>query len=892
MKKFLLVLFITVFTCALFATIPPKKGVKPPSGFSEFNKNVQKEYSHGYYAQKFRMRKQTREEIAAGLKPESILQQDTVFALTLLGQYTDLPSNYPAVQFQDHLFDGPNPTGTIKDYYSEISYNQLYFDGHCEGWYNVPGTLESYVGDNSGLGPEGGPRFVLDLIQAADPTFNFSDYIQYYDAQNRPHIGFVAVIHTGAGAEAGAYNIWSHRWTFGVITNGNPYTTNDIDPVSGQNVLIDGDYAIEPEISGPWNTGGPIIEIGVFTHEFGHIFGLPDLYDTDNSSEGLGNWCLMAGGSWGGDGSSPETPCHMSAWCKKELGWVTPVNITSFMEDLTLPDVEGNPVVYQMWRSGTPALQYFLAENRQKTGFDINLLNSGMLIFHVDESQSGNQDEDHYLVDLEQADGLRNLNNGQGRGDPGDPFPGSSNNTRFDINTNPNSSDYNLISTFVSVRNIRKDNMNMVGDFDIGTKPYIEVDSVTLTESIPENGRVGQGESGTLNFSVRNIMPANSENTTVSITIDEPGIQVIISGVSTSVNGNSSATISIPSAFSVAQDFISRTIRIKYNITYENQTIADSLFFPVGIPEILLLSRADKPSIDGYYKTSLDELGRYYEDCFNSSPVFYSQRKAIIVLTGKTKNNIFTAEEIDSLSEYINNGGRIFFSGQNAAEYLHMDYPEFLNNLIGIDWSRNQSVLIHEAFGRSGDPFGDIFGYLKFSGNDGANNESDDDVITSLNEFQISLTYKNNGSDPAGGWIIKPNGAKIFFLGFGFESINNNLSDISRTYVMDNIMQWFAVPAGTISDRQTKIFNYKLDQNYPNPFNPSTNISFEVSKQDLVSLKVYNLLGEQVATLVNEEKTPGRYTIQFNAAGLPSGIYFYKLNAGNYSYVRKMIVLK
>ena len=72
------------------------------------------------------------------------------------------------------------------------------------------------------------------------------------------------------------------------------------------------------------NTGGNLIDIGVFCHEFGHVLGLPDLYDTDNSSEGLGQWCLMASGSWGGNGSSPQTPTHMSAWCKQKLGWVTP----------------------------------------------------------------------------------------------------------------------------------------------------------------------------------------------------------------------------------------------------------------------------------------------------------------------------------------------------------------------------------------------------------------------------------------------------------------------------------------------------------------------------------------------------------------------------------------
>ena len=121
MKKLLSVSFLLLFSITISATIPPKKGVKPPKGFAEFQRMVSAEYSEGYYAQKFRMRKQLREEVAAGLKPASVLEQDTVFALTLMGQYSNLAAHYPATQFQQHLFDGPNPTGTITDYYDEIT---------------------------------------------------------------------------------------------------------------------------------------------------------------------------------------------------------------------------------------------------------------------------------------------------------------------------------------------------------------------------------------------------------------------------------------------------------------------------------------------------------------------------------------------------------------------------------------------------------------------------------------------------------------------------------------------------------------------------------------------------------------------------------------------------
>ena len=86
--------------------------------------------------------------------------------------------------------------------------------------------------------------------------------------------------------------------------------------------------------------------------------------------------------------------------------------------------------------------------------------------------------------------------------------------------------------------------------------------------------------------------------------------------------------------------------------------------------------------------------------------------------------------------------------------------------------------------------------------------------------------------------------------------------------------------------------NYVLDQNYPNPFNPVTTIIYEIPKISLVSLKIFDLLGREVATLVNEEKPAGRYKVEFNGDRLSSGLYFYKLQSENYTSVKKMILLK
>ncbi len=93
-------------------------------------------------------------------------------------------------------------------------------------------------------------------------------------------------------------------------------------------------------------------------------------------------------------------------------------------------------------------------------------------------------------------------------------------------------------------------------------------------------------------------------------------------------------------------------------------------------------------------------------------------------------------------------------------------------------------------------------------------------------------------------------------------------------------------------DPVTKIKEFSLLQNYPNPFNPSTQISFTVGHSSFVTLKVYDALGKEVAGLVNEEKSPGTYTVSFSSKNLSSGVYYYRIEAGSYTETRKMVLMK
>jgi hypothetical protein len=99
-------------------------------------------------------------------------------------------------------------------------------------------------------------------------------------------------------------------------------------------------------------------------------------------------------------------------------------------------------------------------------------------------------------------------------------------------------------------------------------------------------------------------------------------------------------------------------------------------------------------------------------------------------------------------------------------------------------------------------------------------------------------------------------------------------------------------PSSLSEDQNTTPVSFKLEQNYPNPFNPTTKINYELPITNYVDLSIYNSLGQKVATLVSERQSAGSYQVQWNASGFAAGLYYYRLHAGNFSDVKKLILLK
>lgn len=354
----------------------------------------------------------------------------TVRVIVVLVDFSDKQMAATQNHFHDLFFStGVLPHGSVREYYTEVTNGLVTLDGDVVGPYRMPNTLAWYANNNYGIGKGGGefrsPQLAHDAVAAADPNINFAPY----DNDGNGYVDAFIVVHAGPGAEVtgNAGDIWSHKSTLSAV-----YST-DGTKIYG--------YLTIPEDS----------RIGVCAHELGHLlFGFPDLYDTDYTSEGIGNWCLMSGGSWNGGGDQPAHPC---AWCKADQGWATVTNVTVDGQ-IAIPQVETGHQIFRAWKDGTQNPEYFLLENRQRVGFDAALPGAGLLIWHIDEGQPGNTDETHYKVGLLQSDNHRDLELNHNRGDAGDPYPGSAGVTSATGTTSPSTKSYANQDTCVSITNI------------------------------------------------------------------------------------------------------------------------------------------------------------------------------------------------------------------------------------------------------------------------------------------------------------------------------------------------------------------------------------------------------------------------------------------------------
>ena len=344
--------------------------------------------------------------------------------LVICVDFSDKPHQISVDTIYNRFF---GTTGkSFKNYYSENSYWTYVPDGIIVGWYRAPQTYAYYrdqspPGCDYGIGsyPHNVQRLFEDSLDKVnnDPSIT-SAILSELDADGDGLLNRVIVVHAGGEAAYGGNcsEMWAITWgIYPKTVKGKTFST----------------FAISAEYL---NVSTDQQRSGVDCHEYGHVLGLPDLYDYSGNTNGIGSWSLMSGGSWGFDYA--VTPSHLDAWSKYQFGWVTPI-----INPRGLTYIDNAETSNQIIKYTTLYInEYFLVENRQKIGFDSYLPGSGILIWHINESIDQYTNRYCHTVSLIQADGLQDLENKRNNGDLGDPYPGMYNNTSFGMYTTPNSS--------------------------------------------------------------------------------------------------------------------------------------------------------------------------------------------------------------------------------------------------------------------------------------------------------------------------------------------------------------------------------------------------------------------------------------------------------------------
>ena len=630
--------------------------------------------------------------LAAQLRPDN-----TDNLLIILVQFTDNPAdlvNHPPQAYEDLLFStGVIPTGSLVEYYQEISYGAFLPQGTVVAWITAPHTYDYYAYGNYGMGshPNNSQGLLEDCVNQLDPTIDFSQF----DNNGDGYAEGIIMVHAGPGGEetADPNDIWSHAWWMEVETDDG---------------VLTGRYSIEPEEF----LDGSMIAIGVFCHEYGHMLGMPDLYDYDGTSEGVGVYCLMSGGSWGALPGNPERPTHMCAELKYRLGWLTPVEVTGSLVDASIPAVETAAVCYKITHPYNPR-EYFLLENRAKTGFDSLLRgNGGLAIWHVD-LDGWRDDETHPYVGLEQADGNWDLMRDYGgnnrsprtnRGDAGDLYPGVTGNHYFSFSSSPNCLSYDLATAYLTVDDIQAYAPNWISA-DIYANPGVPIfrvynvavfDTVSGGPASNHNNEADAGETVDVVLSIY-CDGASASNIAGTISSSDPRVSIVSADgqfapvVHNSVTANPSDPFRIQVLSAAADSAV--TFNLHFNA--DGQAYDTQFKMNINRQRILVVLDNNNSHWSDNLVSAMHRAGFSFDTLRQSltAPVSYDQLipyPAVLWttasyfgrrLSGTDFEYCLTADELAVLKEYLDNAGRLGLFSQDyfrdvesywfTSDYLH-----------------------------------------------------------------------------------------------------------------------------------------------------------------------------------------------------------------------------
>jgi M6 family metalloprotease-like protein len=798
----------------------------------------------------------------------------SVVGITLIIDFSDDPATIPAGNVDDYCnlfgYTGYSNNGSVRDYFYDVSDGLLDYTNFVPDAYYRAENPKSYYTDPGVPYGARAEELITEAMDALDDAgFDFS----LYDSNGDNIIDALNCFYAGDVWNSWGEGLWPHS--------------------GGMSYSADGVHTWRYQITDMSSS----LALGTFCHENGHmLMGWPDLYDYDYDSTGVGAFCLMCYGAYD---RNPVEPC---AYMKYDAGWGDVTELVLPQAGLPAPG-DGNT----MFRFTNPsnAREYYLVENRQRSGRDINLPDDGLAIWHVDEDGNNSYQQQtpafHYLVTLVQADGDWDFEHNRNYGDGNDLYHATQYPSCTPI-SDPNTDWWDGSESGASFADISSSSSVMSFDF-LNASYMLELATAAYASEI------GHSETATYLATLHNWAGA-TDTATVEVGHDAlpPGVDPTDWQASYRIDGGAWETGPTQVVLS-ADETVDVEVRVVDTVgttpgmaltTFSAMSGISALVSTesfatfVDAPSILIVDDDNGGTDDTYLATALADTGYgsvTYDVDAGGRPTANRLASYSIVMwsTGSGNTNYITADDEQRVMEYLDAGGSLLFSSQ---DYLsaRSATTTFISDYLHVDsWTDDTSGFAVTGVG--GDPITDgMFIYLA-SGPFSANYS--DSFVTDTAADTIFTTAVGTK-----GLKVEEDGHKLVFLSFPFENLDvSAASPNNQRTVIARVVEWFAGSSTGVGDGETG-HRLALGQNVPNPFNPVTKISFTVpAGAERVSLIVYDVAGRLVRTLVDGSLPAGPNTVSWNgtdASGrhLSSGVYFARLSTGGESVLSKMTLLK
>jgi len=818
-------------------------------------------------------------------------------ALTILIRTPDIGNTFEPTNFDSMLYSsGIYPTGSMNDYFLESSYGIFGVDGEVVGWVMAENNYNYYTWNNNGLGyyPHNAQKLVEEAVLGADAMgVDFSQY----DNDGDGWVDALIVVHQGPGAEntGSDDDIWSHRWAMH-------------DPIELDGVMVY-DYSMDPELSGTGTTG-EIEHIGVFAHEYTHLLGLPDLYDYDAKLDSMTHitpndandhpvmdWGLMGYGGYGlssyGRGTYPN---HHNAYFKYLLGWLEPITLGLSQTGIEVPSYETNPVAYKIPISGSQT-EFFLICNVDPTNPNANFdkydsdfsawyswftpgsnpLDAGLVITHVDQEMplnNGWPDDPHYGCAIVDAGYT-----------PSQPWPGleftewwyphefrigaafSAEDEQDELTplTDPSSDGYYGPSG-IYITNISNSGPLMTFDLEfIGGSPEFEYSGyIVENDGRDEDGFLDMTETGDLYILLRNGGNGEAIDVSATLSTSDPYITIVQGiadysdlGISFSGYNETPFVLTIDDNCPPAYD-----ADITLDISWTGGS--ESISFPLELCwDIALEDDFEYGSVGWTHGIA---FGSYFDQWHESTQRNHTVDGDYSWKCGSEGNGgygaLLNAELVTPMWQAVGEARLSFWHRMNCEE--HWDGGLIERNS-GSGWVQVTPVggypdqITHTS---AGGPFS--YGTPVFS--------SDFDWMKTT----VTLTDCNNEEE---------------FIRFRFGSDQGTSEE---GWYIDDVKLYYGDGLIGVQEELLKElpWTFDLKSPHPNPFNASARFEFTLPSRSDVSLKLIDVQGRLVSTLVDGNKAAGEHLVTIDGTGLPSGMYFIVLDTPDRTAVQKILHIK